>query len=85
MKAVLGARIWRGGGGKVGGGVGTVLTSVENLAVTALELEPTSHLDSVYRVLFLVLHIGILKAPELKPRAQGHTAHKTPWGVRSDT
>lgn len=26
-----------------------------------------------------------MKAPELKPRAQGHTANKTPWGVRSDT
>ena len=54
-------------GGRVGrlGVVGTMLTSVENLTVTALELEPSSHLDSVYRVLFLVLHIGIGKLQSL--------------------
>ena len=77
LKDVLGARVWEVGG--------TMVTSLENLAVMELELEPSFHLNSTCWVLFPCSAHRNVKAQEIKPRAQGHTANKALWGLRSDS
>lgn len=77
LKPVLGVRIW----GRVGG---TILTSVDNSVVIELKLELSFILTLCTGHYFSCSAHRNMKAGEIKPRSQGHTANKTQWDLGSE-